>query len=475
MIGTCRGDSNSEGSRGASVVSLPSVRAASRSRKSLMTCTAPGRPGGGVGSSRGCRLPPSDRPAPACPPRAACAAPRHAAPATGSARCRTAVASHARTPGSADPVANPPGGQPGPWPAPAPPAARPTTHPHRRWGSRQPSANSARPAVVWPRPRRRSVPAPAGRCYRASGMTRAGHPRTRRVPASRRPLPRPARAADRCRENSPRPLPRIADSSSPRRCPRRTGARAVAAAAHRARPAAASPASRPCHPRNCWRAATDCARWRTVRRHAPRPAAAARAWACACWSPGRHAEARFGRLGHADVALPTLVLELQVLDRHRVGVGVQVRHRLVLGHPAAIQLVGQRELARLVVDLQDQILAEVLQRDLGAEPRPEIPYLVRPLLEGDVMGHAAFDGDRLILGTPGRLARAAGVAALAMLDHFGGALQAGHLADAGHVATVPFQPELEVLVRIETLRIDTELSHDVFLRSGSGRPSAAAG
>src|SRR6185437_15184190 len=124
---------------------------------------------------------------------------------------------------------------------------------------------------------------------------------------------------------------------------------------------------------------------------------------------------------------------------------------------------------------QDQVLAEGLQRDFRAQPGAEVPYLVRPLLEGDVVGDAALDGDRLILGAAGRLARAAGVAALAVLDHLGGALESRHLADAGHVAAVPLHPELEVLVRIEALRIDAELGHGVLLRSGSGRPSAAAG
>src|SRR6185437_2892910 len=100
---------------------------------------------------------------------------------------------------------------------------------------------------------------------------------------------------------------------------------------------------------------------------------------------------------------------------------------------------------------------------------------IAPLIEARGAGEAAFDGERIVLGSPGRLTRAAGITALAMLDHLGGALQAGHLADAGHVAAVPLHPELEVLVGIEALRIDTELSHDVFLRTGSGRPSAAAG
>lgn len=43
--------SNSDGKRGTNAVSLPRARAASRSRKSLMTRTAPDRPAGGAGSS----------------------------------------------------------------------------------------------------------------------------------------------------------------------------------------------------------------------------------------------------------------------------------------------------------------------------------------------------------------------------------------------------------------------------------------
>ncbi len=49
--------------------------------------------------------------------------------------------------------------------------------------------------------------------------------------------------------------------------------------------------------------------------------------------------------------LPALVLKLQVLDRDGVGVGVQVRQRLVLGDPAGEHPVGEVKLAGLVVDL----------------------------------------------------------------------------------------------------------------------------
>ena len=138
-----------------------------------------------------------------------------------------------------------------------------------------------------------------------------------------------------------------------------------------------------------------------------------------------------------------------VLDRDGVGVGVEVGQRLVLGDPAAVDLVGERELAGLVVDLDDDVLAEVLQRDLRAQAGAVVPDLVRPLLElaSWVTPRSSVIGSYSV--RPGRLAAAARVAALAVLDHLGRALQRADLADAGDVAAVPLHPELEVLVRVE--------------------------
>ena len=120
-----------------------------------------------------------------------------------------------------------------------------------------------------------------------------------------------------------------------------------------------------------------------------------------------------------------------------------------------------RELAGLVVDLDDDVLAEVLERDFRAEAGAEVPHLVRPLLELGVVGDAALERDRLVLGAAGRLAAVLGIAALAVLDDLGGALERADLADAGDVAAVPLHAELEVLVRIEALRVDGELCHGV--------------
>src|SRR5262249_28625121 len=73
---------------------------------------------------------------------------------------------------------------------------------------------------------------------------------------------------------------------------------------------------------------------------------------------GLRREASLRRLGHLDIALPAFVLELDVLDRDRVGARVQVRQRLILRYPAAVHLIGQGELAGFVVELDRDVLAE---------------------------------------------------------------------------------------------------------------------
>src|SRR5438105_3027452 len=85
----------------------------------------------------------------------------------------------------------------------------------------------------------------------------------------------------------------------------------------------------------------------------------------------------------------------------------------------------------------------------GGEAGAEVPHLVHPRLELDVVRHAPFERDRVVLGTPRRLARSTRVAALAVLDHLGGPLERRHLAHPGHVAPVPLDPKLEVLIRVE--------------------------
>ena len=94
-----------------------------------------------------------------------------------------------------------------------------------------------------------------------------------------------------------------------------------------------------------------------------------------------------------------------MLDRDGVGVGIQIGQGLEFTDPATKHLVGEGKLASLVVDLDHDILAEVLQRAFRAEQGAEIPDLVGPLFEFLVVRHAALQRDRLEFRAAGRLAR----------------------------------------------------------------------
>jgi len=76
---------------------------------------------------------------------------------------------------------------------------------------------------------------------------------------------------------------------------------------------------------------------------------------------------------------------------------IQFGESLVFGNPAAENLLSQHELAGLVVELKDDVLAKVLKRDLRAEAGPEVPHLVGPSFKFDVLRHASFERDGGVL------------------------------------------------------------------------------
>src|SRR4029077_10785409 len=75
------------------------------------------------------------------------------------------------------------------------------------------------------------------------------------------------------------------------------------------------------------------------------------------------------------------------------------------------------------------------------------------------MGDAPLEGDRLELDPAGRLARRRRISTFTMLDDLRASLEPPDLADPRDVPAVPLHPELEVLVGIEALGVDGELSH----------------
>src|SRR5438270_195575 len=161
-----------------------------------------------------------------------------------------------------------------------------------------------------------------------------------------------------------------------------------------------------------------------------------------------------------------------MLDGHRIGIRVKIGLGLPLGDPAAIDLVCNRQLSRLVVELDDDFLAEVVQGYFRTKSRSEVPYFIGPLFKLGIVGYAALQRDGVIFSPTGRLSAAAGIAAFAMLDHLRRALQHAHLADSGDIAAIPLHAEFEVFVGIEPRWIHTELSHAGLLMRLSVQPSA---
>ena len=144
------------------------------------------------------------------------------------------------------------------------------------------------------------------------------------------------------------------------------------------------------------------------------------------------------------------------LDGDGIGVGIQIGQGLVFRNPAAKKVISEDLLAGFVVNLDADVLAEVLQRDLCAEAGAEVPDLVRPTLELQIVRDSPLEGDGFVLGAAGRFAAGTRVAALTMLDHFGRAFERAHLAHPGHVAPVPLDAKLEVLIWIKAVRIILE-------------------
>src|SRR5437763_8356296 len=99
------------------------------------------------------------------------------------------------------------------------------------------------------------------------------------------------------------------------------------------------------------------------------------------WRSRRVGEGCLGRLGHFDVALPPFVFQFDVLNKHGVGVGVQVRERLKFRNPTPEDLVSNHQLAGFVIDFEEDIFAKVFERNFRAKTGSKVPNLVSPSLE----------------------------------------------------------------------------------------------
>ena len=87
-----------------------------------------------------------------------------------------------------------------------------------------------------------------------------------------------------------------------------------------------------------------------------------------------------------------------MLDGDSVGVGIQVGHGLVFRNPATKDFIGNGQLTGLVVHFDDDVFAEILERNFGAQASLKIPDLAGPLLKLQIMGDTAFERDGFEFG-----------------------------------------------------------------------------
>src|SRR5262249_49378991 len=122
---------------------------------------------------------------------------------------------------------------------------------------------------------------------------------------------------------------------------------------------------------------------------------------------------------------------------------------------------SERDLTRFVIHLKDDVLTEILQRNLRAQPAAEVPDLVGPFLEFGVVRDTAVERDGVVFRAARRFAATAGITAFPVLNDFGCALKSANFADTRNIAAIPFDAELEVFVGVEPARINGELSHRI--------------
>src|SRR5438067_7416407 len=111
-------------------------------------------------------------------------------------------------------------------------------------------------------------------------------------------------------------------------------------------------------------------------------------------------EGRFSWLRHTLVALPSLVLQLDVLDSDSIRIGIEVRERLPFRDPAVEHTISNSQLTSFVVNLDSDGLAKVFERDFEAQPCLKVPYLICPLFELGIVSHSTLQHDRIIFSAP---------------------------------------------------------------------------
>jgi len=107
-------------------------------------------------------------------------------------------------------------------------------------------------------------------------------------------------------------------------------------------------------------------------------------------------------------------------------------------------------------------LLEIIARHLCARAGADVPNPDRPLLEFGVVRDPLFKSDGLVFGQTGEFPRCGCVPTLPVLHRLRIMSECDSFAEPGHIAPVPLHAELEALVGIFPLSVDTEFFHRNF-------------
>src|SRR5439155_23944673 len=129
----------------------------------------------------------------------------------------------------------------------------------------------------------------------------------------------------------------------------------------------------------------------------------------------RFFERRLHRFRYRLISFRAFILQRNVFDGDCARIRIEIRQDFIFRNPAAINLVRKDELSSLIIELQNNIFAEIPQRNLRAASGSQAPDFVRPILEFWIMRDAALQHDRREFSEPWRFATAVGIASFAMV------------------------------------------------------------
>ena len=123
----------------------------------------------------------------------------------------------------------------------------------------------------------------------------------------------------------------------------------------------------------------------------------------------------------------------------------------------AVEIVGERFYARLIKNIQSDVLAEFSQA--GNAVAGEIVHQVGPVFKGGVVSEAGLERHGLVAGLAREFAAGDVLAGLAKLHHFGGPLQRAHFGQAGDILAVPLHLKAKVAIRIKPIGLRSHACH----------------